>query len=86
MQTVLERAVAGSDEAELAVGVYVPPARRGHRGDNRRGGIDALIFSRRGGRARHREVTGEESVRVFVLAAREDFEIARAVRVALPEL
>lgn len=31
------------------------------------------------------EVTGDERVRVFVIAAREDIEIAHAVRTALPE-
>ena len=112
MRAVLERAEAGHDEAELAVGVYVYRLVAGIVAMvAAAGGLDALVFSggigERAAPIRQRvaaglgfldvtvntprnvdadpdcEITGDGRVRVFVIAAREDVEIAHAVRSVL---
>ncbi len=113
MRTVLERANAGDDEAELAIDVYVHRLGAGIAAMvTAAGGIDGLVFSggvgERAAPIRERvaaglefldvtvnadantsakpdcEMTGDGRVRVFVIAAREELEIARAVRSVLP--
>lgn len=112
MQTVLKRAAARDDEAELAVGVYVHRLLAGIAAMVAAAeGVDALVFSggvgERAASIRQRvaaglrfldvsinaevnatarpdcDITGDGRVRVFVVAAREEVEIARAVRSVL---